>query len=237
MFIKMDELSEIENLETSQSILVNRTWFVLTQRLFKFGVCVQTVPSMGDDDDDVIEVSHREHLDPHMLNQKFSKHLMYPGQFSETSNNVESKTPDFVDIESIRSERIEICENMAISDEKFRENCRLAMKQCNHYIYMFFFLEKLSRLVENISYILTVIVAAFHFEFVDIIIAVSIMGAITLLDTFGDWGRLREKYSHLHLLFRQLLNSKNKNRVNLYRKYAYMFGSDELFIDRVMERD
>lgn len=186
---------------------------ILTQRLLKGIRCTKETLKAEDD----IEVGHSRPVSPDMID-KFMK-----------MNSFEAK---MLDDESGGFTQID--DSVEITDQVFREKCLDAMKICRNYTYWFFILEKISIVTEHVSYVLTVIVTFYHFRLLDIIGIVAVIALVILLNTFGDWSRLREKYSHLHSLFRKLLNSTSNTRIAEFRKYAYLFGSDELWIDSIV---
>lgn len=192
---------------------------ILTQRFKRGLICgIQTINLKGDDS--VIDIKRQSLVSMEMV-EIFKK-------AEEFENKVEDEeTGGFTEID----------DSSTITDKIFKEKCIEAMKICRRYAYWFFFLEKISITTEHISYILTVVVAYYQFELKEIIWAVIIIAIIIMLSSFGDWARLREKYSHLHNLFRFLLNSKSDSRVLEFRNYAYLFGSDELFIDSIVLTD
>ncbi len=120
-----------------------------------------------------------------------------------------------------------------INDEIFKNSCINAMKLCQKYIYIFYVLEKFSFLVEQFSSIFSIIVAFCDISTYKVVCICTFIFIVVVLNSFGDWARLREKYSNLYKLFGRLANSKDENRIKKFENYATTFSAEHLSIDSV----
>lgn len=143
-----------------------------------------------------------------------------------------SNSKDDIDEDDVRHD-ISTAISFSIGDTEFIDRCNDAMKLCKQTIFWFFLLEKVTQGVNSSSMIFCVLVANYQLKVKQIIGIMAVMFFISVIDSFGNWSRLREKYCSLYNNFRVLKYSKDENRVEMFRKYAEIYGGDELFIDSV----
>lgn len=158
-----------------------------------------------------------------------------PKKFSYDSNN-KSDPVNPHDIEMV-NRSINSRLSINISDNDFRLRCKEAKNKCKNYIYVFFLMEKISNATGVAATIFSILVANYKLSVHDILWIVLVMFLVTILDSFGEWGRLREKYSRIHHHFKILANSHDEDRIIKFRKYAEVFGGDQLFIDSIILSD
>jgi hypothetical protein len=220
-------MSSIENhkndkIDDSLKFLNRPSSLIITQRIRKLTCNLFDEENFDKNDNLDIDTIHIE-KQPHLNQDIIDKFNSYGSYISE-SQKLEIEYPENLESQEIKE----------ISDEEFRLKCVEATIACKKYTYLFFTLEKISKLSEAGAALFAIIVASYELTVKQIIAAVLVFFFVTIIDSIGDWGRLREKYAHLHFLFKKLHNSKKENRLDQFRRYAMSFGSDELFIDTII---
>lgn len=211
-------MSDRDFLEMSAPHLLTKPTLILTQRIRK-NKCSSSSVIMGDvTDEELIKIERKPRL-------RQIEHY----QLSATPS---SPSPDLESFDLQRCSSSFISPN--ISDEEFKQKCVEAKEICKRYVYVFFILEKISLLIENFSGAVLVLASALDLTFNKVIIIAAVISLVTILDTLGSWSQLREKYSHIYYMFRELKHSKSKDRAKEFHKYAKYFSSSDLFIDTVV---
>lgn len=189
---------------------------ILTQRLRKLS-CF-SYDNKGDDER--IKLQRQKPISSDMLRKL--------NMTTEYGTTVEEKKEDDLEINS-----------NTISDGEFRNKCNKARNLCRKYVYVFFFLEKFAFTVISFCPIFAIFIETESIELsmTGVIVTALLMFIIILINSLGDWGRLREKYARLHHMFRVLANSKAEDRIKRFHSYAISFGSDDLFIDTIVLND
>lgn len=134
-------------------------------------------------------------------------------------------------------EEIELIKRINISDSEFRRNCLGAMNECKKYILIFYLLEKISITVEQFASLFAIIADSYEVSLGKVICISIVMFMIVLLDSLGDWNRLREKYSNLYKSFETLSVSKDEQRGLKFEKLCTSFSKDNLSIDSIHVKD
>ena len=209
----------IKHLNISREILRRKSSSIITQRLRK-RTCFELPSFKGDDN---IELTNQ----PDITDKTMKMYRQFEDHTTDGKLDEFEEKNGGIELEGIED----------VSDSEFRKRCNDAKHLCRNYTYVFFFLEKISKGIEAASAIFAILVANYELSVKQIAGIAIVMFVITIMDSFGDWGRLREKYAHLHHLFRNLANSKAETRIIDFRKYAVSFGSDELFIDSIILGD
>lgn len=210
----METIDELEYVQ--EHYLKRGTSFILSQRLIKSiqtNKCLMT--GLDKSDRDVIVLERHEGLSE----EKFKKLMLTV----EDGNRLEQGTMELVKKE--------------ITDEEFKEKCFEARQLCKKFVYMFYALEKLAFIVIMFSSLFAIFIESYGINKRDVTIICMFILAIIILNSFGDWGRLREKYARLHHMFRILSNSKEPDRIKKFQSYAYSFGTNDLFIDTIVLND
>ena len=210
-------MSAKEVIDDSLNMIKLNDFVIILQRFSKNILCQKTYVEMGEDDSH-IEVRRRPPLQQKMI-RAFNDNLKC----------------NFEDNAEIIEHGDLAIDDETVSDSYFRAKCHEAMHLCKKYCYIYFFLEKISK-------ISTVIAPCFMFfveytrkiNVISILIAMIIFVMIAFIDIFGDWERLREKYAHLYYQFSILSNSKSPKRVIEFRKNAISFSNGQLFIDTII---
>lgn len=211
------------HLERSETFLRRSSSKIITQRI-RHRYCCITDPFKGEtaveeDDDFLIEIP------PQNSGRIRSNNGKLEIDFNEVNVDIE---------EGDEGIRIQVDGIDDVSDEEFRNRSNEAKKLCRQYTYTFFVLEKFSDGVEASAAIFAALVANWNLKLSQVMWICLVMFIVTVLDSLGDWGRLREKYARLHHLFSNLANSRESNRFTNFRAYAKSFGNDELFIDAIV---
>lgn len=230
----------LKQLDASAQLLKKSTTLIITQRLRKTKCGMEPIPDM---DDEMIEIERKEKVNTDMLNE-FNDYGKYIKEQDIESGGIEIKGDESKKDESnklvtnnIESNKLESKDIDKVTDEEFIKRCKDAVKICRKHAYIFFIFEKVSKISETAATLFALIVASYRLEIKQIVAAVIVFFLITLFDSFGDWGRLREKYARLHHLFELLALSKSETRVNDFRRYAISFGGNDLFIDSIIMDD
>lgn len=119
------------------------------------------------------------------------------------------------------------------SDENFKKMCKNAMEICLHYTKIFFFLEKFSRIVSEMSPVFTVICGFRDFSLFQVVLISLIFFILILISMIGDWERLREKYANLYEKFKMLHNSNNDEKYCEFYRNVQIFNNSNLSIDSI----
>lgn len=207
----IDELDYVED-----HYLKRGTSYILNQRLIRFINAIKSLfTGTEKSDSDIIVLERHERLSE----EKFKKLLLTV----EDGNRIENG-----DLEVVKKE---------ITDIEFRDKCLEARNLCKKFVFIFYLLEKFSFLVVMFSSLFVIFIDSYDINRIDVTIICLFMFAIIVLNSFGDWGRLREKYARLHHMFRILSNSKEHDRIKKFQTYAYSFGTNDLFIDTIVLHD
>lgn len=187
---------------------------ILTQRLKKsLNLNVNL-----DKSDDTIVIEHKKSINKDMIdriNSATNYHTIIE----------ESKKEEDSEISQMEKQ------NSIYTDSGFREKCNKARLICRKYVYIFFVFEKISSILMCFCPIFQIICETQSVTRLNIILFAAFFLVVTIMNSIGDWSRLREKYSRLHHKFGILSNSKDDDKVSKYKRYIVGFGSDDLFID------
>ncbi len=147
-----------------------------------------------------------------------------------TQDEVEKSNDEIITLE--HKDRIKYTDiERPMSGHEFKEICQKAMRECETKILTFYFIEKFSNVSIAFMSIFSVFLENYGLRQIAIVILCSLIFLVYLLQEFGDWGRLREKYSMLYRKFKKLFFSVKENREEKFDKYMELFNSNELSID------
>jgi hypothetical protein len=173
--------------------------------------------------DEVMSDKYRKNTKDVIL-QRF-KFMLYLNRFIDTKG-------DHVE-QNIQQNGPSNTMSLKIDDDHFIRRCDEEMAMCKKTIFYFFILEKITQAVNSSSMIFCILVANYNLKVKQIIGIMAVMFFISIVDSVGNWSRLREKYCNLYNNFKVLKYSTEPDRVVTFRKYAEIYNGDELFIDSV----
>lgn len=211
-------MSEKDSLINAEKFLNLGTSSVVTQRIRKAFRWNKSSLRKGEDEED-------------NLIHAVSKERINEAKLKEFLNN---DKPNYETKEEIfESKNNDIIEDKTVNDKEFRQHCLDAMNKCRNHVYIFFLLEKSTLAIETFTSIFSIIADIFGLSFKTILCICVVLFSSIIFGSFGDWPRLREKYSHLYKCFEKLCNSKAPDRIKKFEEYSQTFGTDDLSIDSI----
>ena len=216
-------MSEKDSLINAEKFLNLGTTSVITQRIRKaFRLNKKSLKKGDGEEDNFIHITQKERVTEDKIRDFLNNDRP---NYETNKEEIETKRDDVV------------IENKAVDDKEFRDHCLNAMNKCRNHVYIFFLLEKTTLAIETFTSIFSIIADIFGLSFKTILCICVVLFSSIVFGSFGDWPRLREKYSHLYKCFEKLCNSKASDRIKKFEQYSETFGTDDLSIDSIFIND
>jgi len=173
---------------------------------------------------------------------ELNKHSVIFQRFSHYISLYTTKSDDDKNIRIYRMPHItqEMFDNFNLMDIKlentiFKQKCQDVMRLCKTKVNIFFFLEKTTQIN---TFFFACFIAYIQYKnnripFHITIMAILFICFVEIINIFGEWSKLREKYSHIYHLFSGLTNYRGKDRNDKFRLYSEYFTGNCLFCDDI----
>lgn len=144
--------------------------------------------------------------------------------------------PNLDDIEAGNVFDIDEIENSEeLTDKEFRTACLTACHVCHKYARFFLLAELLTKFADLFIFAVVPLYHILDFNYVDIIIFLSIFVPIIVMQILCDWGKLLEKYARLYIEFKRLRNNKDEDRVDKFQDLVNSFKGSWIYSDMITD--